>query len=91
MPTKKTIEEQIKEVQKKQEQVSERREQLLKRRSAEERKARTRRLIRIGAMVEKQYGKPLTEEQIGYFYWFLIRCRSELDNYMDGKGFIPKM
>ena len=61
MAARKTTGEMIAEIEKKQEQMNARKKQLLKREAAENRKARIKRLIMIGAEVEKILGKPIEE------------------------------
>ena len=59
MAARKTTGEMIAEIEKKQEQMNARKKQLLKREAAENRKARIKRLIMIGAEVEKILGRPI--------------------------------
>ena len=64
MGKRKTAIEQLESLNKKQEQMKAQ-EKLLKQRIAEEnRKARTKRLIQIGAEVESVYGKPIEDEKL---------------------------
>ena len=63
MATRKTIEEQIAEQEKKKQQLEARIKQLKARQSATERKERTRRLIEVGAIVEKGLGVELKSEE----------------------------
>lgn len=64
MGKRKTAIEQLETLNKKQEQMKAQ-EKLLKQRIAEEnRKARTKRLIQIGAEVESVYGKPIEDEKL---------------------------
>ena len=55
MASKKTAEEKIQELNKKLEQLQNQRKQLLAKQKQEERKARTRRLIQLGALSEKYF------------------------------------
>ena len=59
---KKTYDERIEELVKKQEQLKAQERQLKKRQSAEERKRRTKRLIEMGAIIESILGRPATDE-----------------------------
>ena len=61
MAARKTTSERIADIEKKQAQMSALKKQLQKKEAAETRKARTRRLIMIGAEVEKILGKPIEE------------------------------
>ena len=61
MAARKTTSERIADIEKKQAQMSALKKQLQKKEAAENRKARTRRLIMIGAEVEKILGKPIEE------------------------------
>ncbi len=63
MATRKSIEEQIEEQEKKKQQLEARIKQLKARQSATERKERTRRLIEVGAIVEKGIGIELKEKE----------------------------
>ena len=64
MASRKTTSERIAEIEKKQEQMNALKKQLQKREAAENRKARTRRLIMIGAEVEKILGNPIEEKDL---------------------------
>ena len=57
---KKTYDERIEELVKKQEQLKAQERQLKKQQNAEERKRRTKRLIELGAIVESVLGRPTT-------------------------------
>ena len=57
-----TYDERIEELLKKQEQLKAQERELKKRQSAEERKRRTKRLIEIGAIVESVLGRPTTDD-----------------------------
>ena len=61
----------IAEIEKKQEQMNARKKQLLKREAAENRKARIKRLIMIGAEVEKILGRPIEEKDLPKLIRFL--------------------
>lgn len=63
MATRKTIEEQIAEQEKKKQQLEARIKQLKARQSATERKERTHRLIEIGAIIESGIGVELKEKE----------------------------
>ena len=71
MAARKTTGEMIAEIEKKQEQMNARKKQLLKREAAENRKARTKRLIMIGAEVEKILGRPIEEKDLPKLIRFL--------------------
>ena len=71
MAARKTIGEMIAEIEKKQEQMNARKKQLLKREAAENRKARIKRLIMIGAEVEKILGRPIEEKDLPKLIRFL--------------------
>ena len=71
MAARKTTSEMIAEIEKKQEQMNARKKQLQKREAAENRKARTKRRIIIGAEVEKILGKPIEEKDLPKLVRFL--------------------
>ena len=71
MAARKTTGEMIAEIEKKQEQMNARKKQLLKREAAENRKARIKRLIMIGAEVEKILGRPIEEKDLPKLIRFL--------------------
>ena len=71
MGARKTTGEMIAEIEKKQEQMNARKKQLLKREAAENRKARIKRLIMIGAEVEKILGRPIEEKDLPKLIRFL--------------------
>jgi len=71
MAARKTTSEMIAEIEKKQEQMNARKKQLQRREAAENRKARTKRLIIIGAEVEKILGKPIEEKDLPKLVRFL--------------------
>ena len=71
MAARKTTSEMIAEIEKKQEQMNARKKQLQKKEAAENRKARTKRLIIIGAEVEKILGKPIEEKDLPKLVRFL--------------------
>ena len=71
MAARKTTSEMIAEIEKKQEQMNARKKQLQKKEAAENRKARTKRLIIIGAEVEKILGKPIEEKDLPKLARFL--------------------
>lgn len=64
MANRRTTEEQLEALSKKQEQMKAQEKALKKRLSEENRKARTRRLIKIGAEVESVYGKAIEEDML---------------------------
>lgn len=72
MATRKTTKEQLEKIIIKQEQMKEREKMLKKRLAQEERKARTKRLIQIGAEVESVYGKPIEEDKLLLLRKFLL-------------------
>ena len=59
---KRSIDERISELQEKQKQLKEQEKKLRAQQSQAERKARTKRLIEIGATVESVLGKPIDKE-----------------------------
>jgi hypothetical protein len=71
MAARKTTSEKIADIEKKQAQMSALKRQLQKKEAAENRKARTRRLIMIGAEVEKILGKPIEEYDLPKLKRFL--------------------
>ena len=68
---KKSYEERLDELVKKQEQLKAQERDIRKRKSAEERKKRTRRLIELGGTVEAVLGRPTTDEDREKFEKFL--------------------
>lgn len=72
MGKRKTTIELIEEVAKKQEQMKAYEKQLKQKLAAENRKARTKRLIAIGAEVESVYGNPIEEEMLPNLRKFLL-------------------
>lgn len=71
MASKKTYDERIAELQKRQEQLKAQERALKSRQSEEERKKRTRRLIELGGIVESVLGRPTTDEDKERFLMFL--------------------
>ena len=71
MVRRKTTSERIAEVEKKEQQYSALKKQLKKREAEENRKARTRRLILIGAEVENILGKPIEANDLPKLKHFL--------------------
>ena len=71
MGKRRTTEEQLETINKKQEQMKAQERVLNKRLSEENRKARTRRLIKIGAEVESVYGKAIDEDMLPRLRKFL--------------------
>lgn len=71
MGKRRTTEEQLETLNKKQEQMKAQERALKKRLSEENRKARTRRLIKIGAEVESVYGKAIDEDMLPRLRKFL--------------------
>ena len=61
---KRSIDERISELQEKQKQLKEQEKKLRAQQSQAERKARTKRLIEIGATVESVFGKPIEKEDL---------------------------
>ena len=72
MAARKTTSERIAELQEKEAQLRELMKQLKKRESEEQRKARTRRLIQIGAEVESVLGHPIEPEELPMLRKFLL-------------------
>jgi hypothetical protein len=64
MSTRKSIEEQLAEVRSKKTQLAEKEKRLKAQQKEHERKARTKRLIQLGGIVEKVLGRPTTEEDL---------------------------
>ena len=60
--TRRTYDERIEELEKRQEQLKAQERQLKKRQSAEERKRRTKRMIEMGAIIESVLGRPATDD-----------------------------
>lgn len=58
----KSYDERLDEIKKKQEQLQARERELKKRKSEEDRKKRTKRLIELGGIVESVLGRPTTDE-----------------------------
>ncbi len=71
MATRKTSEEQLAEIQKKMAQLKAKEKQIKARHSQEERKARTKRLIEVGATVESVLGRPIEKEDLPKLKAFL--------------------
>jgi hypothetical protein len=71
MTKRRTTSERIADLEKRQAQIVAQKKQLQKREAAENRKARTRRLIMIGAEVEKILGKPIEEHDLPKLKRFL--------------------
>ena len=71
MSARKTTSERIADISKKQEQMNALKKQLQRREAEEMRKARTKRLIMIGAEVEKILGKPIVENDLPKLKRFL--------------------
>ena len=72
MAKRKSTKEQLDELVVKQEQMKAKEKALKKKLALEERKARTRRLIGVGAEVESVYGKPITKEMLPLLRKFLL-------------------
>ena len=68
---KRSIDERISELQEKQRQLKEQEKKLRAQQSQTERKARTKRLIEIGATVESVLGKPITKDDLPKLKSFL--------------------
>jgi len=68
---KRSIDERISELQEKQKQLKEQEKKLRAQQSQAERKARTKRLIEIGATVESVLGKPIDKEDLPKLKSFL--------------------
>ena len=92
-----TIDERIEKLEEKKEQLNQQVKQLKARKSQEERKARTKRLIEIGAAVESVLGRPIehdelpklidflkTQEQRGHF--FSKAMNKDSQNYNSNNG-----
>ena len=75
MANRRTTEEQLEALSKRQEQMKAQEKALKKRLSEENRKARTRRLIKIGAEVESVYGKAIEEDKLPRLRKFLQEYR----------------
>jgi predicted Holliday junction resolvase-like endonuclease len=72
MAKRRSTKEQLDELIVKQEEMKAKEKALKKKLALEERKARTRRLIGVGAEVESVYGKPITEEMLPLLRKFLL-------------------
>lgn len=72
MAKRRSTKEQLDELVVKQEQMKEKEKALKKRLALEERNARTKRLIEVGAVVENVYGKPITKEMLPLLRKFLL-------------------
>lgn len=68
---KRSIDERISELQEKQKQLKEQEKKLRAQQSQTERKARTKRLIEIGATVENVLGRPITKDDLPKLKSFL--------------------
>lgn len=66
-----TIDERIEKLEEKKEQLNQQVKQLKARKSQEERKARTKRLIEIGASVESVLGRPIEKDDLPNLIKFL--------------------
>lgn len=71
MATRRTSEEQLADIQKKIEQLKAKEKQIKARHSQEERKARTKRLIEVGATVESVLGRSIEKEDLPKLKSFL--------------------
>lgn len=71
MAVKKSIEERLAELDKKEKQIKERKKALLARERQAERKARTKRLIEIGGAVESVLGRPIEKKDLPKLIAFL--------------------
>lgn len=69
--TRKTIDERIEDLKKKQDQLKAQERALKARKSLQERKARTKRLIEIGAAIENVLGRPIEKEDLPKLTKFL--------------------
>ena len=72
MAKRRSTKEQLDELIVKQEEMKAKEKALKKKLALEERKARTRRLIGVGAEVESVYGKPITKEMLPHLRKFLL-------------------
>lgn len=72
MAKRRSTKEQLDELISKQEEMKAKEKSLKKKLALEERKARTRRLIGVGAEVESVYGKPITKEMLPLLRKFLL-------------------
>lgn len=66
-----TIDEQIKALEEKEQILKARKQQLLAKNREQERKKRTKRLIEVGATVEKVLGRPIEQEELPKLLNFL--------------------
>ena len=82
MANKKTYDEQIADIDKKQQQLKERKKILARKKREEERKKRTHRLIEIGGLVESVLGRKVVEGDLIRFKEFLLRSGSN-GNYFE--------
>ena len=72
MAKRRSTKEQLDELIVKQEEMKAKEKALKKKLALEERKARTKRLIEVGAEVESVYGKPITKEMLPLLRKFLL-------------------
>ena len=73
MASKKSFDEQIADIEKKQQQLNERKKILARKKTEEECKKRTHRLIEIGGLVESVLGREFVEGDLIRFKEFLLR------------------
>lgn len=92
MKAKKTIQERREELKAQIARLQSKAKKLAIKDKAQERKARTKRLIEIGAVVEKVYGNPIEKDMLKYLEKFLVG-QNERGNYFsnaldEGKKFL---
>lgn len=68
----KNIDEKINELKQKQEQLKAQEKKLMAQKRDAERKARTHRLIQIGAEIESILGRPISQKELSIFSEFLL-------------------
>lgn len=85
-----SIEERIAELQKRQEQLKAKEKALKAKQAQAERKARTKRLIEIGAAVESVLGCPITKEDVPKLIAFLNQQESRGHFFSKAMGVPPK-
>lgn len=77
MSKRRSTKELLEEAQFKEKQMKEREKALRQRLAKEERKARTKKLIEIGAEVESVYGKPIEKDKLPLLRKFLLDLESK--------------
>ncbi len=87
---KRSIEERIAELQKRQEQLKAKKKALKAKQAQAERKARTKRLIEIGGAVESVLGYPITKDDLPKLIVFLKQQEDRGNFFSKAMGVPPK-